>query len=183
LNFKFVFEKLLRRFQENNIRYALIGGFALGLHGVSRATVGIDLLVHRDDMFRVHDILCEYGYDRRYLSENVSMYLSPLKVFGEVDILHAFRENSLHMLQRAQEIKIFDETLTIKVADVEDLIGLKIQAMTNDETRKNRDMADIESLLEARQGSVDWYRVKEYFSLFQLDDLFVQLKRKYGHAE
>jgi hypothetical protein len=183
LNFRLVFERLLGRFHEDNIRYALIGGFALGAQGVFRATMDIDFLVHRDDMPRVHRILCELGYERQYGSENVSMYVSPLKVFGEVDFLHAFRENSLKMLQRAQETIIFDDAITVKVVDVEDLIGLKVQAMANDETRKTRDLADIESLLEARQSSLDWDRVKDYFSLFRFEALFCELKRKYGHDD
>lgn len=183
MNFRLVFEHLLGRFHENNIRYALIGGFALGAQGVSRATIDIDFLVHRDDMPQVHRMLCDQGYERQYGSENVSMYVSPLEVFGEVDFLHAFRENSLHMLQRAQEAKIFNGAITVKVADVEDLIGLKVQAMANDETRKTRDLADIESLIEANQSALDWDRVKGYFSLFRFDDLFTDLKRKYGHDD
>ena len=183
MNFKLVFEQLLKRFHEHNIRYALIGGFALGAQGVSRATIDIDFLVHLDDMSRIHAILCEQGYERRYQSENVSMYISPLNEFGEVDFLHAFRENSVNMLQRAREMRIFDGSITVKVAQVEDLIGLKVQAMANDESRRTRDLADIESLLEMHQSLIDWDRVENYFSLFRFDDLFLQLKRKFGHAQ
>jgi predicted nucleotidyltransferase len=183
LNFKLVFEQLLKRFHEYNIRYALIGGFALGAQGVSRATIDIDFLVDRDDMSRVHAILCEEGYERRYQSENVSMYISPLKVFGEVDFLHAFREISVNMLQRAREMRIFDGSITVKVVEVEDLIGLKVQAMANDESRRTRDLADIESLIEMHQSLIDWDRVENYFSLFRFEDLFSQLKRKYNRVE
>jgi len=51
----------------------------------------------------VDTIMTEMGYECRYRTENVSQYISPLKVFGEVDFLHAFREASLKMLGRAEK--------------------------------------------------------------------------------
>lgn len=54
MNFKLVLEKLLTAFTEQNVRYALLGGFALGLWGGSRSTVDLDFLVHRDDMDNFH---------------------------------------------------------------------------------------------------------------------------------
>jgi len=41
MDFKFIIEKLLTVFKEQDIQYALIGGLALGLWGVPRATVDI----------------------------------------------------------------------------------------------------------------------------------------------
>jgi hypothetical protein len=80
-----------------------MGGMALGAWGVPRGTVDVDFLVHHEDMEKVDGIMQELGYECRYRSENVSQYISPLKVFGEVDFLHAFRTPSLSMLQRAEE--------------------------------------------------------------------------------
>ena len=76
---------------------------ALGAWGVPRGTVDIDFLVHNDDMKKVDGIMRGLGYECKYRSENVSQYLSPLKVFGEVDFLHAFKTHSLSMLQRTEE--------------------------------------------------------------------------------
>ena len=183
MDYKLVFEQLLKSFHEKHVRYALIGGFALGVQGVSRATTDIDFLVHRDDMPKVDIILCELGYELLYRSENVSQYKSPLKILGSVDFLHAFREISVEILQRAQEKMIFNETTALKVATVEDLIGLKVQAMANDISRKSTELMDIESLLAEHGHSVDWSLLESFFSLFGLDELFGQLKNRYGHAE
>ena len=100
MDFKLVLEKLLASFKEQGIRYALIGGFAFGLRGAGRSTVDIDFLVDRSDMDKVDTTMKGLGYECKYRSENVSQYVSPLKVFGEVDFLHAFREASLEMLER-----------------------------------------------------------------------------------
>ena len=102
-------------FQDEDIRYALIGGFALGALGITRATVDIDFLVHRDDLDKVHSIMTGLGYDRAFHTDNVSQYVSADNLFGEVDFLHAFREISVGMLQRAESKKIFGGTISIKV--------------------------------------------------------------------
>lgn len=183
MNFKLVLEKLLTTFQEHNVRYALIGGFALGVWGVPRATVDIDFLVDNWDMEKVDVIMRALGYECRYRTENVSQYTSALKIFGEVDFLHAFRAPSMEMLQRAEDKGMFNGTLPVKVLKVEDLIGLKVQAIANDESRKGLDMSDIESLIAFNVADVDWGQIEEYFALFGLDDIFAELKEKYSNVK
>lgn len=181
MDFKLVLQRLLSGFQEKDIRYALLGGMALGAWGAPRGTVDIDFLVHLDDMPKVDALMQGLAYECRYRTENVSQYVSPLQVFGEVDFLHAFRTPSLNMIQRAEERKIFDGTVSVRVLKIEDLIGFKVQAMANNESRKALDMTDIESLL-ALHASVDWTLIEEYFALFGLNDLCRELRRKYvGH--
>lgn len=180
MDFKTVTENLLSAFEAEGIRYALIGGFAMGAWGIARSTVDMDFLIHKSDLPVVHRILTGMDYECRYQTENVSQFVSPLKIFGEIDILHAFREISLGMLQRTEDRKIFNESMTIKVLKIEDLIGLKVQTIANDPLRKPIDLADIESLMETYGGSIDWPIIEEYFALFEFNDLFGELKSKYG---
>lgn len=95
MDFEFVAEKILIAFLNAEIRYALMGGFALGIWGVHRATVDMDFLVHRDDLGKVQDIMTGMGYECIYHTDNVSQYVSSLKILGEVDFLHAFRKVSI----------------------------------------------------------------------------------------
>jgi hypothetical protein len=180
MDFKTVLTKLLTAFQEHNIRYALMGGFAMGAWGAPRGTVDIDFLVHRNDMDKVDRIMEGLGYQCKYKTENVSQYLSPIRVFGEVDFLHAFRTPSLSMLERAEEKQMFGGMVAVRVLKIEDLIGFKVQAIANNEARKAADMADIEALIALNKGRIDWSLIEEYFALFGFDDLLRDLKRKYG---
>ncbi len=168
-----VLEKLLPQFEAQEVRYALIGGLALGLLGVGRATMDIDFLVFRDDMPVVERIMGELGYECRYRSENVSQYVSPLAVFGEVDFLHAFRESTLEMLRRAQERAIFGGALRIKVVAPEDLIGLKLQALKNDPSGRVLDLEDIRDLVHVHGKSLDWVRIREYVRILEAEDWYV----------
>lgn len=183
MDFKTVLKLLLEEFQKENIKYALIGGFALGCLGISRTTVDLDFLVDKNDLSKIDKIMEELGYKCRYKSENVSQYISPLKIFGEIDFLHAFRKISLRMLENAIEKDIFDGQLKIKILKPEDLIGLKIQAMANDKERANREFIDIEELINHYKGNLDWQLLDEYFSLFKLKDKFKELKKKYGKID
>jgi hypothetical protein len=171
MDFRLILEKLLNAFAERNIRYALMGGFAMGLWGGSRSTVDLDFLVHRDDMEKVHAIMAALGYDCHHRTENVSQYTSPLKVFGGIDFIHAFREASLEMLQRAREREIFGGVLKIRVLVPEDIIGLKLQAVYNNPSREKADLGDVELLVSIHKGSLDLELLGKYFRMFGMEDL------------
>lgn len=180
MDFNTVLKLILDGFQEKDVRYAVIGGFALGLLGVPRATVDLDFLVHREDLSKIDTIMKTNDYKCVYKSENVSQYVSPLKLFGEIDFLHAFREISCKMIERSVEKEIFEGKLKIRVLTPEDIIGLKVQAIANDEKRALREYADIEALMERYGVNLDWQLLKEYFSMFELTDRFNELEKKYG---
>ncbi len=183
MDFQLVLEKLLEAFKKDHILYALMEGFALGLFGIYRATVDLDFLINRDDLEKVHKIMSDLGYERAHTSENVSQYLSPIEILGEVDFLHAFRDLSKAMLNRAEDKNIFGGKQRIKVLRPEDIIGLKVQAMVNDQMRWNSDIADIEKIMSLHGKKLDWQIIEEYFSLFNLHKIFEELKEKYHASE
>ncbi|NTU42662.1 MAG: hypothetical protein HGA78_06340 [Nitrospirales bacterium] len=178
MDFKIVFKELLAAFAGHDVRYALMGGFAMGLWGGARSTVDLDFLVHRDDVPKVESVMQGLGYECRYRSENVSQYLSPLRVFGEVDFLHAFRDASLGMLQRAVEKEVFG-SLKIRVLIPEDIIGLKLQAIKNNPSRRQKDLEDIETLIDCQKERIDWVLIEQYAGILGMEDLYGELcKRK-----
>jgi hypothetical protein len=178
MEFRLVLEKLLSDFERQNIGYALIGGFALGLWGYGRATVDVDFLVIRDDMPKVNDLMNHLGYECRYKSDNVSQYISPLKIFGEVDFVHAFRNASIAMLERAENKAIFDGALTIRVLKPEDIIGLKMQAMKNDKSRFNTDLSDIKMLLKIQKNRIDYGLLESYIKLLDMEDIWTDVLKE-----
>jgi hypothetical protein len=180
MNFVSVTEQVLRLFGQESIRFALIGGYAAGLWGVSRSTVDMDFLLHRDDLEKLDRIMAAIGYELRFRSGNVSHFTSGSSPAGEMDFLHAFRPHSLAMLDRAVELKIFGGKLLVKTLIPEDLIGLKIQAIANDPRRERWDLRDIEALLKIHGRELDWSLVGEYFAIFDQTPLFDQLRKRYS---
>ncbi len=149
----------------------------MGLWGMGRTTVDIDFLVHRDDMEKVDAIMSEMGYECRYRTENVSQYVSPLRVFGEIDFLHAFREASLHMLMRAEKKKAFGK-LSINTLRPEDLIGLKLQAIKNNPQRKLREMEDILFLVKTYKDSMDWSLIEKYAKILSMQEIYEEISKE-----
>jgi predicted nucleotidyltransferase len=148
--------------REAGIAHALIGGVALAAHGAARATVDLDLLADGARADDVDRILRERGYRCLHRSEHAANYASDEPARGRVDFLFARRAYGTGMLARAVSVRVLGES--IRVVDASDLIGLKVQASSNDPTRRHRDLADIEQLLRVAQ--VDLERVREYFRLF-----------------
>jgi hypothetical protein len=179
VDFKSVTSSLLEAFAKEHVSYALIGGFAVSLWGYQRATVDIDFLVNSNDMAKVRQIVERLGYRCIHTTENVTQFDSNDKRLGKLDFLHAFRPASLSMLERAAYKAIFDGEQSIPVILPEDLIGLKVQAINNDPTRRPLDMADIEALMKIFGEALDWKRIEGYFVLFGMQDDAAKLKGKY----
>ncbi len=177
MEFKRVLEGLITAFREQKVRYALMGGFAMGLWGMGRSTVDLDFLVHREDIQKLDGIMSGMGYECKFRTENVSQYVLPLRVFGEVDFLHAFREPSLRMLERAVEKVVFGD-MRLKVLQPEDIIGLKLQAIKNNTEIKERELADIVFLAEMYAREMDWTLIDDYVKILKMEDIYEQIRRK-----
>jgi hypothetical protein len=124
MDFEKVLEILTKEFTNAKIRYALIGGFALGAWGILRSTMDLDFLADSRDLEKIEKILNQYDYKCIYKTENVSQYVSDIKLFGAIDFLHAFRKISLAMIKRSKDLPVFDGKLNIRVVIPEDLLAL-----------------------------------------------------------
>jgi len=178
MNFRDTTARLLQTLVAEKIGYALIGGFAVGLWGVSRGTVDMDFLVLREDLERLDRVMKQLGFTLYYRSENVSQFES---ASGGIDFLHAFRSHTREMLTRAVEREIFAGASAVRVLRPDDLIGMKVQAMANAPERTGLDLYDIEGLMRLHAAALDWQLIEEYFTLFDMQPLFAILKEKY-HA-
>lgn len=184
IDFTHVMNHIVKALNEAGIRYALIGGFAMALRGIQRATVDLDFILMLEDLDKADKILSQAGYHRAFKNENVSHYLSDDPALGRIDILHAFRGPSLSMLDRAEPISVTAVT-TLPVVLVEDLIGLKIQAARNDPSRSTSDWSDIRLLVEFSgkyNRPLDWELLADYLELFDLQGKLNSLKDWYGSA-
>jgi predicted nucleotidyltransferase len=131
-----------------------------------------------EDEQRTHEILLEHGYQLVYKTDNVAQYRATDVEYGSVDILFAFREISKAMLKRSVPVSI-SQDLHLKTLIPEDIIGLKLQALTNDPSRFERDFNDMQALVAAmrRQNlTIDWDLLGDYCQLFDRADLLVKLK-------
>lgn len=149
-------------------RHALIGGAALAAHGCPRNTLDVDYLLAKDDLAVVHMALIQDGFTQLQASADVACFLrAPIE---RVDFVLAHRPLALDMLHQAQRIMIGAHTQS--VASVEDLIGLKLQAVLGDKKRSFQHQADIDALVTKHQSTLDEARVRRYYQHFQREHLW-----------
>jgi predicted nucleotidyltransferase len=173
MNLKEVLKTLIAKFHEQNIDFILCGGLALSTMDIFRFTKDIDFLVLEESRETIHKIMKDLGYELQdFSSDEIVSYLSPVKVFGQVDFILARRKYTKAMMKRSVKREIFDGEYEVKTLLPEDLIGLKIQAIYNDP--KNRyliDAPDIQRMLALHKDKMDMQLVREYFKLFGKEDL------------
>ena len=182
MDFSRVLRDVAGAMEASGVRYALIGGFAMALRGVQRATADLDFILMLEDLEKVDRVLTERGYRRVFRSENVSHYQSEDWTWGRIDILHAFRRPTLGMLERAEAIE-FEPGLSLRVVQTEDLIGLKVQALCNDPERAESDWLDIRLLIRAAYDAghpLDWVLLGDYLRLFGMEDKLGVLRGENG---
>jgi len=139
------FLELLRVFAKHRVRYALIGGYAVGIHAEPRYTKDLDILISANpkNAALVLKALTEFGAPVDNLSIEELSKPGLLYVFGipplRVDILNRIKGvDGEGVVRRAKKVKIGNTFL--KVVTVEDLIKLKKLA------GRKQDLADIEKL-------------------------------------
>jgi len=179
MDFERVFKNIIKAFKDNDVRYGLIGGYALGLYGVVRSTADLDFLIDKKKERILKRLMGNNLYEIVHETDNLIQFEHPTAIMGSIDFLYAFREPSLAMLERAVIKGIFPEKIPVKVLLPEDLIGLKVQAMHNDAKRIAFDMADIRSLMEINAQAMDWGIIEKHFALFNDAGLLKKLKNEY----
>ncbi len=170
MDFKQTLLLVINEMNNQMVDYALIGGFALGLYGVDRSTSDLDFMINFKDIDKIKEILLENGFELLFFSDNVLQFVSPIKDFGEIDVLVAKREISINMLENAVNKSIFGGSIDIRILKPEDLIGLKLQAIKNDFSRESIDRSDIKYLLG--NISLDINKIKNYAKILNMTDYF-----------
>lgn len=90
---------------------------------------------------------------------------------GPIDFLIAKRPHSLNMLGKASRL----EGIRPKVLQVEDIIGLKIQAYSNNPQRLWKGQADIAELIRTNPN-LDWKAVIEYAKIFKQEKTLKEMR-------
>jgi len=175
VNFNLVLKYLLELFNERKIPYVLIGGLALGIHGIIRTTQDIDFIVPLNDIQKIEDFLLTHGYKKLFRSNDVASYVSDNFELGRVDFILAHRKYTQEMLNNTVSFDTEASAYKIKVARLEDIIGLKLQAYFNRKDRKTDDIKDIENIIKQFKSKLDYATVIEYFSIFNAQDLLKKL--------
>jgi predicted nucleotidyltransferase len=143
------FRDLLAEFVRAEVRFVVVGGYAVGHHAKPRATKDLDLLVSGDDenLARVAQALERFGAAGSIVQAARQMGPTDIVYMGvepvRVDLLRsADGIDTEQVVARAERITLDD--LTIPVIALDDLIANKRASA------RARDLADVELLERVR---------------------------------
>jgi hypothetical protein len=162
-------EEFLAVMRTIDARFALIGGLAMSAHQLPRATQDIDFLLDKTAADQVDAALIALGYQCIHRSEDAANYRRGIQA---LDFIYAYRARALALLVNTQIRMLGVQVLP--VVSVEGLIGLKLQAISND-PRRLQDLVDIRSLVEKHRQSLDLTELYDYFVLFDKAALYQEL--------
>lgn len=150
----FIF-KLINSLENNNIKYAIAGGYAVALHGAIRGTIDIDLVIKQDkDSFtRIEKVLNKMGLKSRLPvnAEDVFNFRKEyvkkrnLIAWNFININNPIESVDILLTEDLNKIKTKDiktGRYTIKVVSIRDLIKMKKKS------GRPQDLEDIKALKE-----------------------------------
>lgn len=159
------FEDLFRRLDGDNVRYVVVGGLAVVLHGHPRMTAGVDLVVdlEKDEATRAIRSLTAIGLRprvpvdpeafadpaqrTRWIEERGMMVFNLYDPSDPLRSVDLFVESPIpfhELWARSREIEL--PAGAVRVASIDDLIDMKKKA------GRPVDSADIEALEELKRG-------------------------------
>jgi hypothetical protein len=150
--------RVVEAFEKANVRYAIVGGFAVALHGAVRGTIDLDLVLNLrlNDFEKAEKVLQslgmksrlpitakelidfreEYIRNRNLIAWN---FQNPKQPQETVDIIIT------HDLGDMKTVSIKAAGRTLKVVSIDDLIKMKKQS------GRPQDLEDIKSLKELKK--------------------------------
>jgi hypothetical protein len=159
-----IFEKVFKEFNKAGIKYLVVGGVAVNLHGYVRFTGDLDLLLLLDgkNLEKVDKVMHKLGYSERLPVSVMSLNdESQVKKWLKDKNMKAFsfvppKDNPLQIDIVIEESLKFDkffkdkinkriENVTIPVASIDHLIKMKRKA------DRKQDMIDLEALIKLKK--------------------------------
>ena len=140
------FKEFLKLLKEHNVRYLLIGGYAVGFHGYPRATADMDIWVaiHPENANRIVETLKEFGFDLPELSPHLFLEEKQIIRMGVPPVkLEICTSISGVEFEACYERRIVAELDGVEV----NLIGFDDLKVNKKASGRSKDITDLEKLL------------------------------------
>ena len=138
------FKEFIELLNKNNVRYIVIGGYAVVYHGYVRSTNDIDIWIdlRKDNIKKVIKVLDEFGFSSLNINEAA---FSPNQIIqlgyppNRIDLITTPAGIDFETCYKSKEQVTIDH-IAVNIIDLENLIKAKKAS------NRTRDLADIEEL-------------------------------------
>ncbi len=139
------FKEFLQLLNAHNVKYLLIGGYAVGYHGYPRATVDMDIWVaiHPQNAQKIVAVLEEFGFDLPGLTAELFLEKDKIIRMGVPPMrLEILTTISGVEFEACYQNRIEDELDGVKIC----LIGLDDLKRNKLSSGRHKDLNDLENL-------------------------------------
>ena len=139
------FKEFLKLLKEHDVRYLLIGGYAVSYHGYIRTTGDMDIwiAIHPDNAQKIVTVLKKFGFDHPDLSAELFLHENKIIRMGVPPV-------RLEITTSVSGVE-FDECYRARIID--ELDGVEVNLIDLENLKKNKkasgrakDIADVEKL-------------------------------------
>jgi len=139
------FEELLKLFEENEVAYMIVGGYAVAFHGYPRFTKDIDIFFHREkrNIQRIKNALVRFGFPESALPDRLFEEKGNIIKFG----IEPVRVDLINDIDGVEFEDIESRAVRGRYGAVEvNFIGKADLIANKEASRRSQDIADIEKL-------------------------------------
>jgi hypothetical protein len=145
--------------QARSIRHALVGGLAVALYGVARATDDVDVLVDVEAADDIETALGGLGFEIALRGDGFARYArAPFAALPGrkewIDVLFARHDVGRRLLAQAQRNLCLFLHVELPVIPLEGLLLMKLMTIVGNPDRA-RDASDMVGLVRANRSSMD----------------------------
>lgn len=139
------FKEFLKLLQENNVRYLLVGGYAVAFHGYPRTTGDMDIwvAVDQNNVSKVIDSLKEFGFNVGELTKD--LFSNP-----QIIIRMGVPPYRIEIITSADGVNFeecYSNRVIEKIDDIDiSLISKKDLISNKKAAGRNKDLNDVENL-------------------------------------
>ncbi len=170
-----VFDLIWDVFGKAGVTYALVGGFAVNAHHVSRQTADVDLLIVADDLEKAGRALEASGYRKTAVADVVARFEGDGKRLMDIDLLLVDPETLRQVRKDGKLVKIAGNEF--RVPSLLHLIAMKLHAIKGDPSKRlSKDLPDIVALMKRNGLVLADPRVTGLCRRFGTPDIFEKLK-------
>ena len=164
---------------ERELKFLLIGGFAVNAHGFSRVTGDLDLAVSRPDRTGWHDLITALGYQVAAENERFLQFQSVAEGSLPIDVMLANRPTFERFWQQAIETQIGG--LIYRVVSLEHLIAMKLHVLKQAKLhRYMKDYQDVVSLVLVNRINLGEENYRTLFEKYGTLKLYEKIRRSCG---
>ncbi len=139
------FKEFLKLLKEHNVRYLLIGGYAVGFYGYPHATADMDIwiAIHPENANRIVTVLKEFGFDVPELSPQLFLKEKQIIRMGVPPVKLEISTS----ISGVEFDACYKRRITVELDGVEvNLIGLTDLKINKKASGRTKDITDLENL-------------------------------------